>query len=146
MSFISENKESAGQFCYYNKELLAKLNSALDFSPITDIVKNLSKYELIDHLSDVSFYFQGCRDTSLSDGAITELLINRLHLKKYPEELKKYRTRYQRFQEYRSDEFRPCSLDVAVNLNCGMVAFWVRRSFDGSDTLLESILTKVVRI
>ncbi len=80
---IPENTESAGRFYHYNKELLAKLNAALDFPPITDIVKNLSEYELIDYISGISYYFRGCRDTSQSEISIAELLINRLHLKAY---------------------------------------------------------------
>lgn len=146
MLSLTGNTQSSGQFYHYNTTLLAKINTALDFFPVNDLVKNLSTYELVDHYSGISFYFRGCRDTTLSGESIAELLIPRLHLKNYPEELRKYRKRYQRLLNYNSDEFRPCSLDVAENLNSAMVAFWVRRSFDGSDTLLESILTKVFRL
>jgi len=141
-----ENSQNSDHFYHYNTKLLAKIDAALDFSPINNIVKNLKNFQLADNNSGISFYFENGIDTSISTGSVAGLLISRLHLKKYPEELRKYRKRYKRFLLDDSNEFSPCSLDVSPHLNSVQVAFWIRRSLDGSDTLIESILTKIVRL
>lgn len=138
---VGENKD---YFSHYNPEVLRIIDKALDIPLVQQLLARIQSIHLSQGLN--SEQFSTSRFEQEAD-FFNSLILHRLYLKKYPELFKKIQHRYEMaICKDSSSEYLCTTFDLPGSFYGPYAAFWIRRSFDGTDTLFESILKKTIRI
>lgn len=137
-------ENSQGGFRHYNPDFLKKIDASLDLPIIRQLLSGLKTVDMSDVWEHEDFTME---IKLFETDKFNSILLHRMFLKLYPKELKKYRKRYERFlQSDTIGTFPQYILGVPSDYRGDIMAFWVRRSFDSTDTYIESILQKATSI
>jgi hypothetical protein len=136
--------ETRDNFYHYNPKVLKKIDAALDNPLIQTVLGSIHNIKLSDNWKPMGYY-SGLFESEST--FVSSLLLHRLYLVRYPEVKKKIKSRYElAICRDSSSEYLNTTFDLSSTFNGGYMAFWIRRSFDGTDALFESILRKAIRI
>jgi hypothetical protein len=136
--------ETRDNFYHYNPKVLKKIDAALDNPLVQKALGSIHNIKLSVNWKPMQYYSAMFESESTF---VNSLLLHRLYLVRYPEVKKKIKSRYElAICRDSSSEYLNTTFDLSSTFNGEYMAFWIRRSFDGTDALFESILRKTIRI
>lgn len=132
-------------FTHYNPVLLEKIRAALDIPFVQKIIRLADTIVLENHAAGIKLNKELIK---LETEWKYSVLLNKIHLNTYPQELKKYLNRYTTILMAKDTAIvtPTVELDVGYDLSAYYISFWIRRYLDGTVGQFESIIRKVIQI